>query len=361
MCRCAGLLFVLLISTTSSAQDGLPRGVVVTVGPVDPAGVMRGASEAEAVNWELRRLDPQATPALEAPTEAIARLRDAFEGAEFDACLAAAQGRELGVDALLARGDRESAADVLAFAASCAHHATNEDVSRELLARAVAAELPLAGHSAFQDVAVDRAFRELERAATVVTLRLSTDPEGAAISVDGRPRACPESPCTIALRPGRHVITAAQVGYRVRELVIDVLENEERSLSLDEAPSQLVEAQLSATLADGTAPDDPAMVNALSIAYSTPLLLVGWSEDPTRLALFDLGDERLVLREGASGGELEGASDRLVRRWVGEQPRPLWKKPGFWVVSTLILAAAVGGTVAAFALQPGPQFNIVGR
>ena len=302
-----------------------------------------GGGEGEAEN-----------PAL---NEALASARSSYVSAEFGACLAGLEDDEA-LHARLATGERDLVARALFWRVACrvggddaaggereaARFATfGLDVPPDTEARTPEVEAVLA--------AAIRASGEAPRAS--VAIRASRT---AAVSVDGRRPGC-ETPCTVDLPPGDHVVRVTADGYVPAWRLVRVEgDGAEVDFELDDAPPDLAARQWAERWIGHPRLDSASSVELLARATRARrlVLLQATAEDGgPRLRGVLTVDGRVVARGARSGDDVEGETRGLLRDLLVEggaiEPAPeIWESPWLWIAVGVVVAAAVAIPLAVF-------------
>ncbi|MFM2415603.1 MAG: hypothetical protein RL385_326 [Pseudomonadota bacterium] len=309
---------------------------------------------------------PDPTPVADA-LEALAQARAAYVGAEFERCLRTLDGPARAV-ALLAQAERGLAARVLLWSLACqvgrgaegeANHEAEAFAALEL---AVPDDVGQVAQDA--EAVLTRALRAAGRSARA-TLRMDTSPGARHVEVDGRVAGC-ETPCTLALLPGEHVLRLWGDGTEP-VFVRAALTPQGSTLrhTLPPATPELARSQWSAHYGSSEGLESAGSLSLLAQALAADKLLV--------LTLLPHEDARIALRgsylragalaardatEAGSANSLQERGERLlssllVRGKTITVARPVWKSPWFW--SALGLAAAGAAVGTAYAVRPGPE------
>lgn len=202
----------------------------------------------------------------------------------------------------------------------------------------------------------EEATAETARAAS---LRITTDPPGASVSVDGSPPRA--SPATFeALSPGRHYVTIERDGFRPEAQLVNVAAGEptERAIALT-AGAEPARAQAALRSLRGRGPDAEPLwrAQAAALTEADVLLVLRLDREAFRLALFDargapLGDALERDRDDASAAltHLEQTLPEPTLPWYGQ-----WY---FWVpVSAGVTFVLV---TAALIVLVEPDVHLVG-
>ena len=335
-------------SSVEAEEEEVPLGTVVVLGDIEEEAAFDGVRSAGGATWRLERLEPRAAITPPTPTEALALVERLYAEADFLRCLTAVQNEELGLDLLLARPDRESAARSAIYSAACAHGAGDVELARNHLRRALVAGLEVSDTLAETTPELQLIAEEVESEvsnAGRVRLTLTPHPNGARIWLDGVPAECADVGCALEVRRGEHLVVARRIGYLPRVGRMSIERDGERELTLDPAPADVQLEQLREELASEAAPDRIELAHAAADAYGSRVVIMIWTEEElVRAALYDHGLERFVARASCDGSTtaVRAALHSLVHEWRGEtEPIPLARRPVFWLV-TLGVATAVG-------------------
>jgi len=257
------------------AED--PSAVVV-IGDLEWGGALAAAGLAVPRHWRLETLTPRATPAL--PRAQLDMLARTYREADFLRCLDRVD-RALDPDILLERGHRAEAARAGTLAAACALGAGDEGHARDVLRRLSVREMVepdlLRGTTpSFQRIADEERQAAQRRGWVAVDVR--TDPEGAAIHVNGVKR-CPAAPCRVHVLRGEHVLVAEKLGQQPRTVTPVIEGDHALTIKLDPASAQETRHQLAAVLGEGMDPSAVDIPRATASAYGVGLLVLVWARD----------------------------------------------------------------------------------
>lgn len=356
-------LLVFVLPARADKAPAKPLARLVLVGGLDAQTALRGAQEAGGARWGVMRLEPRLAPSGPKPAAQLKRLRQLYLEADFVGCLAHMQRPALALDDLLARGQREAAAQTAILGAACAHDAGDADLAKRLLSRVLVAEFATTALAETKP-AVQKLMETMQAARrneARVPLVLKTHPAGAEVSIDGQSMGCAKTPCKATLRKGRHLVVLRKLGHLSRRLVIELDERLERKISLDPAPAKEARVQLANHLAAGHALDGVEVAaTAAEAAEARVVLLVQSKQRQLRASLFDRKLRRIVSR--ASLPEEPGALARGVRAVIEEwreavEPTPLWKRPLFWGIT--VGAAAATAVTVFFLTRPTEKHYVL--
>lgn len=339
-------------------ETARPEGVVLVVGDTAGEAALVGARRAGGGRFRGIAIRARAPEAPRAPTAELEGLRAAYLEADFLRCLSRLQSEALDADDLLAAGLRAAATTSLVFGAACAFGAGDESLARARLERASAAELDVAADLAVTNPDFQR-LAESVRAAVVgrerVRLRVTSDPTGARVHLDGRRQDCLATPCELTVVPGRHVLGLTHPGHAPRVVSQSIEADAQLGFALDGAAPGTVSAQIEAALTEGAEPDDPVLARAASLAYGARLLVVVFEDEGrTTATAFDRSRDAVVARVTVRGRDAETAAHAVVREWRGlTEPTPIARNPWFWIGTAG--AAAVTGLSMWLLLRPAPE------
>jgi hypothetical protein len=345
------LTAVLALYFTASAHSAPDSpGAIVVVGGLSPAGVVEAAHAQLPALWRLEVLKTNREPTPSNLVPELERVGQAYLEADFLRCLTQLNSASLNFDRLLEQGRRDDAARVGTYAAACALGARDEGHARNLVRRVLIRELDDAGvlrrtTPEFQRLAEDE--RQKLLLSGRVTLAVRTEPDGAAIEVDGAVR-CPASPCRLPLLRGEHVIVAEKMG-RTRRAVAVLLENDQTlAFGLELAPAEEARRQLAQTLATGADPSGIEMAKTASTAFGVGLVVLAWQRSgQVHANVYDRSADSLT--HVALSAE-PGATARVVAAALGESRvrnarRGWWRQALFWSV---VCGVAVAGIATMF-------------
>lgn len=360
-CRAATPPAVTLPALALDATPPAGRGAAITA----------GLARAPIANIQLTPVALPPPPTEVTPPRddqpSLAAARAAYLDVDPDGCLR--QLADVDVPALLARGDRDTAARVLVLRFAC------EFDDQPTAARITATQLATFGLALPPEVSVTKPpaealLDEVRRAVgaqPLTALAVTSTPAAAALALDGLPVDC-QTPCTLRVRPGVHVLTATLDGHDPATAVVDASTDVARALPLTPAAPEAIAAQLRARLRRGGAGDDPVTLALAAAAVRAPRVLVVVPSEvggAVRLigALVDRGAVLARAETRTPVATLGDASARLARelllqaRVIAPAP-PVWRRWPFW--------AAVGGAALAagaisFALlyEPDPSTSVV--
>ena len=206
--------------------------------------------------------------------------------------------------------------------------------------------------------------RAILRAEQPVAVAVTTEPAGAALSVDGRPYGA--SPATLHGSPARHYVRVEAVGFAPRVLAVDFGVASRAPLSVELPPAGLDGSVGQVAALDGQtlAALSPAEREALADALHAPVVVVaGPADDGWRAIRLDL--ETGETREARTGSaETEPAVRALLAQLdPASAPEPsegdtVWESPWLWVgVGAVLVGAGVTGAIL-LTQDPGQQFVV---
>jgi len=179
--------------------------------------------------------------------------------------------------------------------------------------------------------------------------------------VDGGAQRCRATPCDLAVPPGQHVITVAQLGYARRTVQRTLAADTGLRLALDPAPGPEQRAQLDAALADGQDPDGPRFVRAVGMAFGARVVVVVRpSGEGASASLYDRARNRILARTTVDRvDEAPAAVRSVIAEWRGiTEPTPLLEEPLFWLGAGAVALAT--GIIVFLLVSPGdPRHDIV--
>ena len=336
------------------------QGVSATMLAVDDAPEIATDTLPREIEWRLERLTSAPQVSDDSASIALATLRDALFEVDFARCLAVSRSQRLDVDQLLADRDRESAAVALTVSSICAYQAGDEALATEFLTRIAVGELEPSEELRFAPPALQTIATQARRSSRRVAVEVHTIPDSARVWVDGRELPCTDGICRASLPAGDHALSAEAFGFRRRVQRIAATHDSTWSLALDPDSSEGLRVQLSLALRTGIRPDSATFLRGASSAYGSRLVVVLWNQptDGTRAALFDARDPMNVLAARAVTDPVTAVSD-VVALWRRQLPRPLVRRPAFWVGLLVSMAAAAGAAVLGIHLKPDATFRLV--
>jgi len=310
----------------------------------------------------LPHVEPQA--ALDsAVMQALLDARRAYISAEFDRCLSGLADDTV-LHRILARGGRQRVARVLFWRVACRVGAGDEPGAARDAARF--AELGLAVppdvDAATPDVeaALVAALRQVERAPRVGCEVQSN--VRAVVMIDGRAAGC-QTPCTVDLVPGDHVVSGAADGAVPNWQLVRVLDDGATvSLDLEEAPPDLAARQWTARWAERQDIDAAASVTLLARATRARRLVLLRVVAGGLEGVFTV-DGVVAARASQESANLTESTHELMRELLIEggvmEPAPgLVESPWLWIA---VGVAAIGAAaVTAALLYDPPTRTVVG-
>ncbi|MEZ4338823.1 MAG: PEGA domain-containing protein [Sandaracinaceae bacterium] len=331
----------------SGATAGRDEVTSALAAPLDPA-----------VRIRVARPEPSAPPAPLALEAAVAAARaDYVETADMAAC-AERLGPFVPIAQALARGERELAGRALAFLAACHLAAGDPEAARRTADLLGVLDLPVPSSAAegispaAEGLLADA--RAAAHAATPVPLEVRSAPEGARVSIDGRPTAC-ATPCTSLVGPGRHVVTLMADGFDDASDVVEVTEATQLALTLAPASPATATAQWWAR--HEGAPETWPSLRLLQVAAGDRRLVLlsgAPAEEGLQLRAALVVDDRpprRIERFAAAGSVADVTRDALrdLLRDAGViPPRPLVEEPLLWILT--VGGAAIAALVTGLAL-----------
>lgn len=325
-----------------------PNGVVGAV-EVDASGALRSARSAGGATWRAERLTGHPAPEIEPPTAALEAVREAWESAQFQRCLALVQGPELRLERLLGNGWRELAARAQVYAAGCARP-VDPDGARQRLVRAASARLPIGDAAAATEHPPIIALADEASAAAAargsVSVRLVSQPEGARVMVDGGAQRCARAPCELAMPPGEHVFTFASLGHSSRTVLRPIeTDGLEVAVALDPASSDALRQQLAHAIARRQ--DPQSLLELASDALGATVVVLAWEHDRgASAALLDRREEGVEpsrMDETEIGEAVRSAVSEWRARVEPFDPIP-------WIVGTSVGLVVVGAVVTVLSV-----------
>lgn len=289
---------------------------------------------------ELQTIElPVPAPPVDHVTSVLASARSAFGAGQSDQCRKTL--RTLGVDQLLAVGNRAAAARALTLEAGCAFLANARDEARAIAERFAAFGLELPSQAVGFEVeqmigdAIEAANKQPRHPLAI------RGEAGARLLVDGLPASC-LAPCTVQLAPGHHVIALEADGYEPTSRTVRVPDEKEVVIDPQRASAERAAFQWRARVGRGLPPTDPTGIALLGLATRQP-----------RLAYLQAGKQLagLLIVDGAqraTGTRERGGGTMLVRELAydgGLLQRPrIWQRPWFWIAvagATLAVSGAI--------------------
>jgi hypothetical protein len=342
---------LLLLAVTLTATPGAPSVTVVVQGP--RASATRAALAKTDWPFELRPADPPAAVVVQEQTSALhgalAAARRAYVSADFACCLTHLDADQL-VPSLLSRGERTLAARVLAWRTACFSGANQESLAVAAAEALATLRLPLPEDVASMAPDVEAL---LARSATVVGTRallpvtVTATPEGALVSVDGRPEGC-ATPCQVDLPPGLHVLRLSAEGHSLSWRAITASPGvAAQTFELAPATPEEAATQWQARRVNGASLDSEASMRLLSTSLRAPRLVLVASDamTPERLEGALVVDGALAARAARQGDAVGLVKDLLVRGRVLEEAPPLYQRWPFW--AAVGVAAVAAGVTSA--------------
>jgi hypothetical protein len=260
------------------------------------------------------------------------------------------------VDRLLERDRRAEAARVGTLAAACALGAGDKPRARELVRRMIVRDLE-DSDTLRQTTPEFQTLVDEERAAARrlnrVTVEVQTDPERAAVHIDGVLR-CRTSPCRAHIIGGEHIITTERLGSRARSFTTEIDHDQQVLLALDEAPAEDVRRQLAAQLASGADPTGVEISQAASTAFGARLLVLVWQErNGVHATAYDRAIDKVLAHVAIDPGP--DAVPAAVRAVVHEERdarggKNVVRQPAFWLTTAGV--ALLTGTLVLIASRP---------
>ncbi len=358
------LAAVMLPGVVHADDEPEPRGVVVTIGEDDGAVALGAAREAGGAVWRPAAIAATNPPPVPGPEAAVEALRGFYLDADFLRCLSQLNDRTLDRTALLSNGHLDAAAAVGIYGGACALGAADTDLAASLLREVAVAELPATAALEVVSPDVQRVAEEERRAvaeADRVTVRVTSQPAGAAVAVDGGGRRCAATPCELSLTPGEHVFVVEALGFARRTERRDMREDASLELALDPAPSDVVTNQLAHALGREVPPDDALFVRATSRAFGARLVVLSFERGGRHhAALYDRASGHIVAEASVANDEgPEVAVGSVVNEWRGQvESTPFYQHPLFWI-ATVGAAIAAGVIVFLVVAPPDPRHDIV--
>jgi hypothetical protein len=318
--------------------------------------------------------NPPVEPADLSDVEArLAAARKSYINADFAPCLQKI-GEDSLADRLLSEGQRELAARVLFWRIACHVGAGHLGDARAQATRFATHDLPVPADVEAAAPEVEAVIAQAERAvgeAPRIPLRLSV-PHGthAAVSLDGRREVC-ATPCTVDVHPGDHMIRVDADGFVPESRTVRADAPQSRAqFELTPADPKLASRQWAARRVAGRSVDDAESLGLLSIAARSRTLAVldvdAAAADRALSLRGALALDGVVAvrseRRATSATELPSEApaavrDLLVRGRLVDAGPPLWKRPLFWTVVGVAIAAAAG-TTALLLFHPDTQTSV---
>jgi len=337
------LLLWTLAPAAAGAQedDGAPLAVTVVVDGEDAGRVrdaLRTPPEGLPIEITLGAL-PQGAEPVPAPThdEPLAAARAAWVGAEFDRCLALLDD-DAPIHEALASGRRAIAARLLFWRVACLV-GVGDPTSAAQARRFATFGLDVPPDVGAVSPEVERALgAALEAVAQAPrhAVEIRSEPR-AAVAIDGRPPRC-ETPCTVDLSPGDHVIALGAPGRVPAWNLVRAGEAEALELTLDEAPPELAARQWAERWIGRAGRESPAAVRLLAQAVRARrlALLIVDAHEPRLTGVLAIDGDVAARAEHRAGEALDEAArallrDLLVEGGAVEAAPPVYESPWFWV------------------------------
>ena len=323
----------------ATPTTAIPIAVVVD----GDRAALGGGAAPRVAGLELREVALPAPPAQPADVvgPAIARARVAYQHGDLDAC----RGELAHVDvaAVLARGDRATAARALALDAGCAWGNRATEDARADAARLASLGLDLPEGIVPPDVeaVIGAAITDAGGAARAPLA--VAGPIGARASVDGKPAGC-ALPCTVDVAPGEHVVAVDADGFQPVERAVRVPDVASVTLAPQAAPAALAAQQWRARVGRGLPAADATGAALLGQLASAPR--VAYLHGDAQLAGALVVDGKLVATVTRARGDASGALRELAYDG-GVLHRPsVWQRPWFWIAVSGAVVLAAGAIVA---------------
>lgn len=370
--RGPALVLCLTLAGVPAARAQAPGRVDLTVVlPPDAPDPLRRAlaSPPDDLPVDVRLASlPTGEGARVASTRHDARLaaaREAYVNAEFDACLALLRD-DAPLHGELAAGRRRTAARWLFWRTACRVGAADPSAAEDAR-RFAALGLEVPADVATASPEVERAIGEAldaTAATPAVPLAITSTP-GASVAIDGLPPGC-QTPCTVQLPPGDHVIAWSAPGSVPTWRVVRAGGDSRADVVLDDASPELAARQWAAQFVGRGGHDSPASVRLLARATRArrlALLLVDREHAGARLAGVLTIDGAIAARAerlvpGALGdGAWPLLRELLVAGGAVQAAPSVVESPWFWIGIALGVGAAA--TVAALvAVDPGTRTTV---
>jgi hypothetical protein len=316
----------------------LVDGDRAAVGAIEPRSVA-GLELAPVV------LPQPPSPPADSSAAVVAAARASYAKGDFDACRAALA--KVDVTALLATGDRTTAARALTVDGACAWGATDRSAAKAIAERLASFGLALPEIAVSPDV--EHVFGDAIAAAGKAqrTQLAISGVAGARLSIDGRVAVC-ALPCSIDLAPGDHVLAGEADGYQPASRSVRIPDVKQIAIAQQAAPADLAATQWRARVGRGLPPAD--VTGATLIGKLAKQSRVAYVQGDTRLTGSLIVDGKLA----ATATRDRGMGAALVRELAydgGVLQRPkLWQKPWFWIAVSAGVAV-VAGTIIAITYQ----------
>jgi hypothetical protein len=337
-----------------------PIGVIVALPGVDAAAAFEKAQAIGDARWTLERLSP-ATDRLPADlVQSLRSARQAYTEADFLGCLEQLRQREAELDQSLRRGGpaaREAAGRATFLAAVCAHGAGDLDSARYALQQLFVQGLEMDRAFARTRPDFDQLAEEIRTevlAQPRVRLTVVTHPPGARLVVDGTPSTCNQTPCSLRLLPGEHLIAAQRLGRGSRAVRRQVDTDDRLTLALrSPSPGESKAALRQALLQRNINPGATQFAQAAIAAFGAQIGLISWkSRTGTHAVLFDRRETKLYGRVTASGVNATAtAVTSALQEWRRANSSPFYARPIFYV-PVAVAAAAATAVAIYFAARP---------
>lgn len=354
-------------------REGPPPGVTVILhgDQATRVAVRRELDRAE-LPVELRFVDPPnrtiAAPASPAIEPAIASARAHWVAADFDACVTELADEAV-IDAALEVGERTTAARVLLWRIACHTGAGADELARAQAMTMATWDLPVPEDVGAMTPEVEAtvgaamtAVHEGPRA----TLEVRSNASDVPVRVDGKTSSC-RTPCKIDLPPGDHHVALAGDGWvsTSRHVRLDA-KGTAVEVVLAAAGPELASAQWTWRYGNASTIDASGSMSLLARATRARRLVLLGSEGGAH------GRVRGVL---ATDGKIEARAERtgpskkktppatavmrelLIEGKVVAAPRPIYKRPVFWIA--IILSAAAAATLTGLLTREPDHRTVV--
>jgi hypothetical protein len=317
----------------------------------------------------LEARDVPASSGGEVPADPdFAAVRTAYDDGELERCLAALPD-DAAVAAALERGDRIVASRASFWRMACLRALGRVDeamlVAHDHAVRALPFPPDLGAANATAETMLRDAHRDVS-AAQLARVRVTSDPLGASIAIDGAPTG-ETTPADVSVPPGAHLVTLALATYATRSTEVIVgAETPPLSFALAPLEPEAAAAALHAALVDGVTLDADVSLALLATALrARSLVLVSRDADRLRASLIGTADAdgaRAIVRGERVGehvGDVDGLlRDVLVRARLAAPAPAFYELPEVWI--TVAAAIAIGvGVGLGIAFQPEPVTRVV--
>ncbi len=312
--------------------------------------------EAKVVAWPLPNTQTaSAARARSQDTEAIARARQAYVGADFEGCLEALSDPSEDLTPLL-RNDRATSARKLFWRIACWVGASEAERARRHALRFARLELAVPASADTVSPEVEALIADAMRSAARAKpspVQITSKAPGR-VFLDGRNSTC-STPCTVELSPGEHLVRVDIEGYlsahrRVRGDAVSPVH-----FAPQRAPPRITAAQWHARYGLQDLESSGSLQLLASSVRARNLLVIHAQGQGARVRVIGalLIDGQISARGERADDDVQKSAiglveDLLVNAQLVAPPVPLYERPLFWV--GIGAAAAVAATVTTLLL-----------